>query len=57
MACPDDEKHLEFVKSTTKMVPYNSKLPIVIYIQDGFQIKYSIWKRQELVLDATDSDK
>ena len=57
MACPDDEKHQEFVKSTTKMVRYNSKLPIVIYIQDGFQIKYSIWKRQELVLDATDSDK
>lgn len=57
MACPDDEKHQEFVKSTTKIVRYNSKLPIVIYIQDGFEIKYNIWKRQELVLDATESDK
>jgi len=43
MACnkPNENK---FVSGETKIVRYNSKLPIVIYAPQGFEVKYRIWK-------------
>lgn len=43
MACnkPNENKFVE-ARSTT--VRYNSKLPIVVYAPQGYDIKYRIWK-------------
>jgi len=43
MACnkPNEDR---FVMSQSMLVRYNSKLPLVIYAPEGYEIKYSIWK-------------
>ncbi|MCD7901083.1 MAG: serine protease inhibitor ecotin [Bacteroides sp.] len=33
-----------FISAVTKLVRYNSKLPIVIYAPEGYTIKYNTWK-------------
>ncbi|MFV0420118.1 MAG: serine protease inhibitor ecotin [Dysgonomonas sp.] len=43
MGCnkPNENK---FVSGETKIVRYNSKLPIVVYTPEGYDVKYRIWK-------------
>lgn len=40
---PNENK---FVSGETKIVRYNSKLPIVIYAPQGYEVKYRIWKAE-----------
>ena len=42
------KKVKEFVVGQTLMVRYNSRLPIVIYVKKGHQIKYRIWAAKEV---------
>ncbi|MBQ0708131.1 MULTISPECIES: serine protease inhibitor ecotin [unclassified Ochrobactrum] len=46
MACPEGSKRTDFVpvRGENFMLRYNSRLPIVIYAKDGFEIRYRIWK-------------
>jgi ecotin len=53
MACPEESKHIEFIKSTSELLRYNSKVPIVIYAPKGFEIRYKIWKREIDEFEAT----
>lgn len=46
MACPG-EKEEKFVKSPSQMVRYNSRLPIVIYVPEGYEVRYRIWTAGE----------
>lgn len=43
MACnkPNEDR---FVSAQTMLVRYNSKLPIVVFAPQGYEIKYKIWK-------------
>ena len=43
MACnkPNEDR---FVSAQTTLVRYNSKLPIVVYAPQGYEIQYKIWK-------------
>ncbi len=43
MACPDDTLTKKEVLSQSKLLPYNSKLPIVVYTPNGYKVKYKIW--------------
>lgn len=43
MACNQPET-LKFIAGQTKFVRYNSKLPIVVYVPKGFEVKYRIWE-------------
>ncbi|MCP4191512.1 MAG: serine protease inhibitor ecotin [Planctomycetaceae bacterium] len=46
MACPPDvEKRTAFVtvRLEDPFVRYNSKLPIVIYVPEGFSVRYRVW--------------
>ncbi|SRR5690625_3733191 len=47
MACPDDEKTERFVKSKSEMVRYNGKLPLVVYVPEGYEVQYKIWKAED----------
>jgi ecotin len=47
MGCPGVEKRRVFVRTTTVTVPYNSRLPVVIYVPEQLEIRYKIWSRIE----------
>jgi len=45
MAYPGDEKHMAFVSVNLDdpFLRYNSKLPIVVFVPDGFAVRYRTW--------------
>jgi ecotin len=45
MACPGEEKRMAFVSVNLDdpFLRYNSKLPIVVYVPDGFAVRYRTW--------------
>jgi ecotin len=49
MAPPDAEPQREtFVQGTSLLIRYNSRLPIVIYAPQGYEIRYRIWETSEI---------
>ena len=53
MACPDNAKTKQFVMvNNDALLRYNSKLPIVVYVPEGVQVKYRIWRADEAVQEA-----
>jgi len=54
MAAPEgSEKVEQFVSGTSLLIHYNSRLPIVVYVAEGYEIKYRIWTAG----DAGNADK
>lgn len=49
MACPENSKKMKFVSGETLLVRYNSKLPIVVYVPMGIELKYKIWEASKEV--------
>jgi ecotin len=48
MAAPGGSEKIEqFVSGTPLLIPYNSRLPIVVYAPEGYEIKYRIWTAGE----------
>lgn len=48
MAPPPGAKKVEqFVKGKPLHIPYNSRLPIVVYAPKGYEIRYRIWSAPE----------
>jgi len=48
MGVPPGQKPVQkFVKGQPIIIPYNSRLPTVIYAPKGFQLKYRIWNAPE----------
>lgn len=44
MAAPEGGQKVErFVTGTPLLIPYNSRLPIVVYIPEGYEVRYRIW--------------
>ena len=46
MACPPDEEKTEAfvsVRGEGFLQRYNSKLPVVVYVPEGFEVRYRIW--------------
>lgn len=41
-----------FITGETKIIRYNSKLPIVVYAPEGYEIKYRIWKADKKMKSA-----
>ncbi|AOV96320.1 ecotin [Edwardsiella hoshinae] len=55
MACPDNQRREAFVTvhlGDEALQRYNSKLPLVVYVPQGVQVKYRIWQAQAQVQDA-----
>jgi ecotin len=55
MACPEEEKRRIFVAVhlDDPMLRYNSKLPVVVYVPDGFSVRYRIWSADSEAREAT----
>lgn len=45
MACPDGKKTQAFVPVVGEgfMLRYNSKLPVVVYVPQGVEVRYRVW--------------
>ena len=54
MACPAEEKRRAFVvvNLDDPFINYNSKLPIVVYVPEGFEVGYRIWSAPEQMQKA-----
>jgi ecotin len=54
MACPEEEKRVAFVAVNLDdpFVRYNSKLPIVVYVPEGFVVRYRVWSADNVMQDA-----
>ena len=55
MACPDKQKKSLFVAAnlgTDSLQRYNSRLPIVVYVAQGVEVKYRIWQTTDKISRA-----
>lgn len=43
MACPNQELERKLVQSQSRKVRYNSKLPIVVFVPEGYTVSYKLW--------------
>ena len=56
MACPPEEpKRVEFVQANFEnaLIRYNSKLPIVVFLPEGFELRYRIWAASNETLNSS----
>jgi len=51
-AGPGEHKVEQFVSGAPKMIHYNSRLPIVVYLPEGYQLRYRIWQAKPSYLTA-----
>lgn len=59
MACPPGEEPKEAfvqVRGDGQLLRYNSKLPIVVYVPTGFEVRYRIWAAGEESRQAIESN-
>lgn len=47
MACPDNEVVEKFVAAEGNFGRYNSKLPVVVFVPKGIELKYKVWKAHD----------
>ena len=45
MACPNNKKTSQFIHIQPQIIRYNSKLPIVLNVPIGFEVKYKVWTK------------
>ncbi len=45
MGCPEGSEREAFVHSSSETKRYNSRLPIIIYIPHGYEVRYHIWSK------------
>lgn len=53
-ACPEGSEARRFVRVRGEglMVPYNSERPLVVYLPEGFELKYRVWRADKTLSDA-----
>ncbi len=54
-ACPGEPKEVRFVpvRFEDPLLRYNSRLPIVVYAPEGFEVRYRIWQAGADIESAT----
>lgn len=54
MGCPDNEKVWKFVSAAPTLVDYNGRLPIVVYVPEGYDVQFRIFKAEDDVYRASE---
>ncbi|SMG40922.1 ecotin [Sphingobacterium psychroaquaticum] len=54
MACPDNERVLKFVSAGPTVTNYNGRLPIVIYVPEGYDVQFRIFKAEDDIYRAAE---
>jgi len=54
MACPGEARRTVFVavKLDEPFVGYNSRLPMLVYVPEGFVVRYRVWSADNIMQDA-----
>ncbi|RAV28026.1 ecotin [Sinomicrobium soli] len=52
MACLDNKTVSKFVSAQPEMVRYNGKLPVVIYVPEGYDVQFKIYRAEKDVYQA-----
>ncbi|QCX53768.1 ecotin [Elizabethkingia sp. JS20170427COW] len=52
MACPNPEKVMKFVSSRGYLTNYNGRMPIVLYIPEGYEAKFKIYTANDEMFSA-----
>jgi ecotin len=53
MANPEGAQQVtQFVAAPSLHIRYNSRLPIVVYVPQGYQVRYRIWQAADEILNA-----
>jgi ecotin len=47
MACPDYPIEERFIPGESRMLNYVKEVPVVVYVPQGFSVKYRIWNADE----------
>lgn len=55
MACPDTKGRHLFVSASPQIVDYNGRMPIVIYVPDGYDVQFKIFKAENEVYRAAET--
>lgn len=50
--CLNHTKAPKFVHGEKKLLNYNSRLPIVVYAPEGYELRYNIWKKTNKTYNA-----
>lgn len=49
MAAPEGAKKVEqFVQGKSLLIRYNSRLPIVVYVPEGHEVRYRLWNAESI---------
>ena len=51
MACPE-AKTQKFISIRDELRRYNSRMPLVVYVQKGYEVRYRVWSADEAVEQA-----
>lgn len=43
MRCPDESKREEYVAAPSLVRDYNSNYPIIVYVPEGYEVRYKVW--------------
>lgn len=43
MGCPDQQKRNLFVSAQTEIINYNGRLPVVIYVPNGYEVRFRLY--------------
>lgn len=57
MGCPDGKLTKQFIHLQPMTVNYNSRLPIVVYVPESLEVKYTIWSAGKKVKSAQNGFK
>ena len=54
-ACPEGSSEIRFVQVRLEqpLLRYNSRLPIVVFVPEGFEVRYRIWRAGDDIATAT----
>lgn len=55
MACPDQKGRHLFVSANPEIVDYNGRMPIVIYVPEGYDVQFKIFKAANETYQAAES--
>lgn len=56
-ACLDNGTKMQFVYAPGYLTDYNGRMPIVLYVPDGFSVKYKIYKADSEWYEAPEAEK
>ncbi|WP_240733215.1 serine protease inhibitor ecotin [Kerstersia gyiorum] len=58
MGCPEESRKDRFVSVQGEgfKVRYNSRLPLVVYVPEGFQLRYRLWRASDETWEVSAAD-